>query len=102
MQSDLMESYIMAPKLGHDFAVVARLLCAGSNVHFICAGRTAPGTAAAGRYLQERWTDIAEMFSPSEDMSRKSLAVLIKHPPQTQQVCSARIDMITPISHVFA
>ena len=86
----------------HDFAVVARVLCAGSNVHFICAGRTAPGTAAAGRYLQERWTDIAEMFSPSEDMSSKSLAILIKHPPQTQQVCSARIDMITPISHVFA
>jgi hypothetical protein len=85
----------------HDFALLARVLCAGSNIHFICAGRTAPGTAAAGRYLQERWSDIAEMFSTSEDMAKKSIAVLLKHPPETQQVCTARIDMIAPICHIF-
>jgi hypothetical protein len=85
----------------HDFAIVARVICAGSNIHFICAGRTAPGTAAAGRFLQERWVDIAEKFSSSEDMAKKSFAVLIKHPPQTQQVCSVRIDLLTPVCHVF-
>jgi hypothetical protein len=85
----------------HDFAIVARVICAGSSIHFICAGRTAPGTAAAGRFLQERWVDIAEMFASSEDMAKKSLAVLIKHPPQTQQVCSVRIDLLTPVCHVF-
>ena len=76
-----------SPQADHDFAIVARVLCAGPHIHFICAGRTAPGTAAAGRFLQERWSDITEMFPSSEDMAKKSLAVLIKHPPQTQQVC---------------
>jgi hypothetical protein len=86
----------------YDYALVARVLTGGSNVHFICAGRTAPGTAAAGRYLQERWSDIAKLYVIPQEMNKKSVAVLIKHPHQIEIVCSGRVDLIEYVSHVFA
>jgi hypothetical protein len=85
-----------------DYAIVARVICAGSNVHFICAGRSAPGTAAAGRFLQEKWEDLAKLYTTPDQMSKKSIAVLIKHPKKIETVCSGRIDLIQPIHSVVA
>jgi hypothetical protein len=85
----------------YDYALVARVLTGGSNVHFICAGRTAPGTAAAGRYLQERWSYIYKLYAIPREMNKKSVAVLIKHPHLIEIVCSGRIDLIEYVSHVF-
>jgi hypothetical protein len=86
-----------------DYAFVARVICDGGIVHFICAGRTAPGTAAAGRYLAEKWEEIADLYSSSKQpIDTVSVAVLIKHPPTFERVRNVRKTEITRIDHAFA
>jgi hypothetical protein len=84
----------------YDFAIVARVVCEGGHVHFICAGRTAPGTAAAGRYLAEKWEEMANLYE-SRDPETTSLGVLIRHPRTFHDVCSVGLDRISIVAHVF-
>lgn len=71
-----------------DYAVVARVVIEG-RPHFVCAGRTADGTAVAGHYLAKNWKDMLARYEPrsgkngshstSHDLCRNSLAVLLTH-----------------------
>lgn len=85
-----------------DFALVARVICDGGYVHFICAGRTAPGTAAAGRYLAEKWEEMANLYADRYPIDTTSVAVLIKHPRTFEQVRNVLISEIKKIDEVFA
>jgi hypothetical protein len=73
-----------------DVALVVRIVLGNGNVHFICAGRTASGTAAAGRYLSDHWDNIRDAYANHSgcDVSTHSLAVLIKHPSGFDAVCN--------------
>jgi len=87
---------------GEDYAIVARIICDDQTVHFICAGRTAPGTAAAGRYLAEKWEDIfQEYFDKQKQIEADSIAVLIRHPTSFDIVRNTRISGIRKESVVF-
>lgn len=76
------------PGPGLDHAVVARVVIEG-RPHFVCAGRTADGTAVAGRYLAKNWRDMLAKYERrsgkngslrrSHDLCRHSLAVLLTH-----------------------
>jgi hypothetical protein len=88
---------------GDDFAIVARIICDDEMVHFICAGRTAPGTAAAGRYLAEKWEEIFQIYSEKQkSINTESIAVLIQHPPSFDEVRNTRMSGIKKKGEVFA
>lgn len=62
-----------------DYAILARII-AYDHVHFVCAGRTACGTAVAGSYLAEHWQDIMALYERrEEDSDSRNLAVLLEH-----------------------
>lgn len=84
-----------------DIALVARIVCDGPHVHFICAGRTAPGTAAAGRFLAQRWSEMAELYR-GKDLQTTSLAVLIRHPKAVDDACSCSANAFSLLHHVFS
>ena len=87
---------------GEDYAIVVRIICDDETVHFICAGRTAPGTAAAGRYLAEKWEDIFQAYLDNQKpIGSESVAVLIRHPPSFDKVRNTRISGIKKESVVF-
>jgi hypothetical protein len=63
-------------------------------VYFVCAGRTAPGTAAAGWYLSTRWRRFLKMIVDEADLNlaRDSVAAVLRHkavPPGVQEPDSA-------------
>jgi len=89
-------------KEGADYAIVVRIICDDQTVHFICAGRTAPGTAAAGRYLAEKWEDIfQEYLDKQKQIDNESIAVLIRHPPSFDNVRNTKISGIERIDVLF-
>lgn len=66
----------------HDYALIARIVLNPGNgyVHFVCAGRTANGTAAAGHFLATNWKELAGAYKGNYDlMDTHSLAVVIRH-----------------------
>lgn len=51
-----------------------------NNPHFVCAGRTANGTKAAGIFLAKEWEQLYELYRKhKKDFSSESLAVLIEY-----------------------
>ena len=69
-----------APPDGMDEALILRLVPRrdASNVMFICAGRTAPGTEAAGRFLAGNWPTLHKEYkSRNFSFSEDSMAVLL-------------------------
>lgn len=87
---------------GEDYAIVARIICDDETVHFVCAGRTAPGTAAAGRYLAEKWEDIFQAYLDYQrSIETESIAILIRHPPSFDEVRNTRISGIERVDVVF-
>lgn len=68
------------------------------NVHFICAGHTAAGTAAAGNYLAEKWQDMISLYQEA-DLNRR-LAIVISRPKTFAIVCAVTIDKLHSLKHV--
>jgi hypothetical protein len=68
-----------------DIAIVARIVPPGQaedseRIWFLCAGRTAAGTAAAGYFLAKKWRQIFELYkTEKKDFSRDSVVVVIQH-----------------------
>jgi hypothetical protein len=49
-------------------------------VHFVVAGQTAPGTAAAGHFLAFEWKKIHKLYKANRrELGKHSIAVLLKH-----------------------
>ena len=91
---------IVTRKERHDFAIIARIVLAHGHVHFICAGRTAPGTAAAGRFLAENWRTMADEYGSKS--TNASLAVLIQHPVSFEAVCTCNSSELRIVDHAFS
>jgi hypothetical protein len=54
----LWQGVMLPPPENHDYAIIVRVVHGKKDyVTFICAGRTACGTTAAGMYLAEHWKD---------------------------------------------
>jgi len=50
---------LLTPPTGKDYAIIVRVVQGdGKHAYFICAGRTAYGTTAAGIYLANHWRDL--------------------------------------------
>jgi hypothetical protein len=71
---------------GDDIALLARVVPPkraareASKVWFLCAGRSAPGTAAAGFFLAYRWHEIFRLYQTAgKDLLKDSLAVVLRH-----------------------
>lgn len=68
-----------------DYALIARIVLRkhkfkSKNYFFICAGRTATGTAAAGHYLKHNWDNIYKLYnSNNKDLTYDSVVVIIEH-----------------------
>jgi hypothetical protein len=58
-------------------------------VCFVCAGRTAPGTAAAGFYLAKHWQKLLKLYrAHDKDLNVDSMVVVVRHtaePTGTQE-----------------
>jgi hypothetical protein len=69
----------------HDYALIARIVARDSGyVQFVCAGRTANGTAAAGFFLADKWDELASLYEGFKkgkyhQVDSHSLAVIIRH-----------------------
>jgi len=64
-----------------DYALIARIVAhpGSGRVQFVCAGRSANGTAAAGYFLAQKWDKLAALYDNEAKMDTHSLAVLIRH-----------------------
>ena len=73
------------PPLGKDDCLIARIVPVTlrgkpRRVCFVCAGRTAPGTAVAGYFLANNWERIMRLYQThGKKLERDSLAVVIRH-----------------------
>ena len=65
-----------------DYALLVRessLTSGRNNPHFVCAGRTANGTKAAGIFLAKEWEQLYNLYKKHQkDFGSDSLAVLIE------------------------
>jgi hypothetical protein len=74
-----------------NLAVVARIVPRPEErrdgcVWFVCGGRSAAGTAAAGFFLAKRWQDILNIYKiAGKDLDSDSLALVIEHKEDNQQ-----------------
>jgi hypothetical protein len=69
---------------GKDIALIIRVVPAddaeeATSPYFICSGRTAPGTEAAGYFLAYRWSELMDLYPNKHSLSKHSLAVVIQH-----------------------
>lgn len=70
---------------GCDIAIIARIVPRHESGHpkrawFVCAGRTAPGTAAAGYFLANHWEQIHELYrKQGKELNKDSVVVVIQH-----------------------
>ena len=74
---------VLDPPEGYEYAIVARVAYAQppsgkSRFYFICAGRTATGTAVAGKYLASRWSEMLKMYE-DRDPATDSLLIVLSH-----------------------
>jgi hypothetical protein len=80
---------IPVPPTNKDDCIVARVVPrteAGKpqRVCFVCAGRTAPGTAAAGFYLAKNWPKLLALYErQNKDLTLDSLVVVVRHVAET-------------------
>jgi hypothetical protein len=78
---------IPSPPEGKDDALIARIVPVTGpgkpkRICFVCAGRTAAGTAVAGYFLAKNWGKISHLYQtaqPKKELQRDSLAVVIRH-----------------------
>ncbi len=74
----------VSPK-GKDYCIVARIVSRSApsrpkRVCFVCAGRTAAGTAAAGFFLANDWMKLMKLYkSNKKTLDHDSLVVVVKH-----------------------
>ncbi len=79
------------PGPGKNLAIVARVVPVPEEgregcVWFVCGGRSAAGTAAAGFFLAKRWREILEFYREAgKDLDRHSLALVIEHKEDNQR-----------------
>lgn len=65
---------------GFDVALIVRIPV-GQHVHFVAAGRSAHGTAAAGHFLAHKWERLAALYAQhKKQLAAEPLAVVIEHP----------------------
>jgi len=70
---------------GKDLCIVARIVPRSDpdkprRICFVCAGRTAAGTAAAGYFLAKNWSTMMDHYrAHSKDLKRDSLAIVVQH-----------------------
>ncbi len=68
-----------------DVCLVARIVLrpyrgSSNRVCFVCAGRTAPGTAAAGFFLSKEWQKMMKLYKKhNKDLDLDSLVVVVQH-----------------------
>jgi hypothetical protein len=78
-------SGLLNPPDDKDYAVLARIAPKQHDdrpdrYYFVCAGRTASGTAAAGRFLAYDWPKLAALYKQNgRDPSRDSMVAVIEH-----------------------
>jgi hypothetical protein len=78
-------SRVPSPPEGKDDCIVARVVPPteqgkAQRVCFVCAGRTAAGTAAAGLYLAKKWPKLLDLYERNrKDLSTDSLVVVVRH-----------------------
>jgi nucleoside phosphorylase len=76
-----------------DIAVIARVVPptpsdSPRRVCFVCAGRTAPGTAAAGYYLARHWESLFKLYEKyKKDLHSDSMVAVIQHSAIDNQEC---------------
>ncbi|WP_243359590.1 hypothetical protein [Fundidesulfovibrio terrae] len=77
-----------------DYSIIARVACPqqeckNSRYFFVCAGRTADGTAAAGYFLQKKWKEILKMYGSGagdkKDLEKDSMVVVVEHQCSSEQ-----------------
>lgn len=78
---------VLRPPENCDYAIVARIVpeqqdSSRPHYFFVCAGRTASGTAAAGWFLANKWRRIQTLYerSPQLDFRKDSLLIVVRHP----------------------
>ena len=73
------------PPADKDDCIVARIVRwtergQSPQICFVCAGRTAAGTAAAGYFLARRWQELLDLYREhGKDPSADSLVVVVRH-----------------------
>jgi intracellular sulfur oxidation DsrE/DsrF family protein len=68
------------PDDNYDCALIARIIGKNGTPHFVCAGRTAEGSEAAGIFLASRWRDILGYYHDrGRDLRTDSMALTIRH-----------------------
>lgn len=81
----------IGPRRGFDdYALLARVLCAGKPEspvsHIVCAGHTTPATAHACRFLASSWKQLAELYARgNRSLNRESMAVFLRLRHQTRE-----------------
>lgn len=71
-----------------DHAIVARVVIR-RVAHFVCAGRTARGTEAAGLFLRENWDQFEQAYEEAGLLLREhSMVLLVSHPATPHPVPS--------------
>lgn len=79
------DRYIPTPPTGMDDCIIARVVPRtetgkAKRVAFVCAGRTAAGTAAAGFFLAKRWQQIQSLYRVhGKDLDVDSVVVVVRH-----------------------
>jgi hypothetical protein len=79
------DKHIPTPPAGKDDCIVAREVPRtetgkAKRVAFVCAGRTAAGTAAAGFFLAKHWRQLSELYKEhGKDLNLHSLVVVVRH-----------------------
>lgn len=76
---------VPVPPVGKDDCIVARVVPRVEvgkpmRVCFVCAGRTAAGTAAAGFYLAKHWSKLLALYTEhNKDLQSDSLVAVVRH-----------------------
>jgi len=76
---------IPPPPNGEDYCIVARVVPTTApgrpkRVCFVCAGRTAAGTAAAGFFLANHWLKLLELYDVHDkSLDTESMAAVVRH-----------------------
>lgn len=71
--------------LNKDDCIVARIVLKpfhgnSNRICFVCAGRTASGTAAAGFFLSKEWEQLMKLYKKhNKSLDHESLAVVVRH-----------------------
>ena len=82
------------PCNGDDCGLVVRIVPrhADGVFHFVCAGRTAAGTEAAGLFLARNWKDLLRLYDDSgQNLDRDSVVAIVSFP---ERACRGPTDTL--------